>query len=226
MINIDKIYVCHHKPLKERKKILNKYFKDNNIDVEWVESYLPEDIKDDYDSLVGYFNIDPNAKFICYGQYDYYPNVGMKIKVTELSLYLKHLYCFKNQIENNYQNVLILEDDLLIPDNYNFIDYINYCINESKILGADMMFLGSCCGIEVNNREYGKHVYLQKNQLTRCTHAYSVNLESAKKIITKVHPKNMPIDFKLNEIIIVENLKVAWTEPSLKQNPIFKSELR
>lgn len=224
MINIDKIYICHHKPLLERKEILNQYFIDNNIDVEWVESYLPEDIKDDYNNIVGQFNVDPDAKFICYGQYDYYPNVGMKIKVSELSLYLKHLYCFEDQIKNNYQNVLILEDDLLIPDN--FINYINYCISESKILGADMMFLGSCCGIETDNIQYNKNVYLNKNQLTRCTHAYTVNIEAAKKIMTKVHPKNMPIDFKLNEIIIVENLKVAWTEPSFKQNPKFKSELR
>lgn len=150
----------------------------------------------------------------------------MKIKVSELSLYLKHLYCFEDQIKNNYQNVLILEDDLLIPSEYNFIDYVNYCIREYKKMNADMMFLGSCCDIKVNNIRRNKYVYLNKNQLTRCTHVYTVNIEAAKKIITKVHPKNMPIDFKLNEIIIVENLKVAWTEPSLKQNPRFKSELR
>jgi len=228
MINIDKIYVCHHKPLIERKEILYKYFKEKNIDVEWVEKYLPEEISDKYDELVGYFNIDPEAKFICYGQYSYFPNVGKKINLGELSLYLKHLYCFEDQIKNNYENILILEDDLLIPTEYDFIKYLNNCIDEFKKIKADMMFLGSCCEIHVDwaNRKNNKYVYLIKNQLTRCTHAYVTSIEATKKILTKVYPKNMPIDFKLNEIIIVENLKVAWTEPSFSQNPKFKSELR
>ena len=43
------------------------------------------------------------------------------------------------------------------------------------------------------------------------------SLEASKKIVKNLYPINWPVDFKLNEIIIKEDMKVGWTEPSLQQ---------
>ena len=60
---------------------------------------------------------------------------------------------------------------------------------------------------------------MPENQKTRCTHAYINNIMATKKILKNIYPINLPIDFKLNEIIQIENIKVAWSEPGLNQNP-------
>jgi hypothetical protein len=194
---IDKIFVCHHKPLYERKSYLQKIFADNDIDVEWVENYLPEEIEYEYKRVVG------------------------SINDSEISIYLKQQYCFEQQVKNNFKHILILEDDVDLPNNFN--DYLNKCMGEfiNYEPKLDGMMLGSCCGIETKNVSHNKMVHYENGQMTRCAHAMVFNIEASKKIIKNLNMINYPIDHKLNWIIKKENLKIGWVEPSIKQ----KSEI-
>ena len=194
---IDKIYVCHHIPLIERKNSLQEFFVQNNIEVEWVEGYLPSEIEYEYKRVVG------------------------NINDSEISLYLKHQYCFDDQIKNNFENILILEDDVDLP--FNFNEYlkksmIEFNLHEPKL---DGLMLGSCCNINFKNTVDSKLVYYQVGQLTRCCHAMVFTLTAAQKIIKIIMIINYPIDHKLNYIIKKEDLKIGWVEPSIKQ----KSEI-
>lgn len=225
-MNIDKILICHHSPLKERKDLLDSFFQRHNLEVEWVEDFLPEEIKPIYDKLVGDFIIDTNAKSVCQGQYEYHKNTGVKITIPELSLYLKQKRCLEIQKERKYERILILEDDVLLPEN--FIEFLDICMKQYNETDAEMMFIGSCCNIHVPvvDLKKGQLVYVNKNQLTRCAHAYVVNLETSEKILKHTYPINWPWDFKLNEIIILEDLKIAWTEPCIYQNRNFTTTLQ
>lgn len=190
---IDKIFVCHHKPLVERKKQLQKFFQQNNVDVEWVEDYLPDDIEYEYKRVIG------------------------NINDSEISIYLKHQYCFNQQVENNLNYILILEDDVDLPDN--FVNYLEICMNEfiEHEPKLDGLMLGSCCGIRSKDIIDGKFVYYENDYMTRCAHAMIFTLEASKKIIKNLKTINYPIDHKLNSIIKKENLKIGWVEPSIKQ---------
>ncbi len=216
---MDKIFICHHTPLKYRKEYLIKFFGDKQIDIEWVEGFLPEEIESGYDQIVGTKDliIDSNVPGVQQNQYLLYDNAGKRVSLPELSLYLKHQYCFEQQIKNNYNLILILEDDILLPDN--FLEYINICSSEfsNHDPKLDCLMLGSCFGFKSTYVKPNRLIHYGINQLTRCTHAMMFSLESARKIIRNLYPINWPIDFKLNEIIIKEDLKVAWTEPSLQQ---------
>jgi GR25 family glycosyltransferase involved in LPS biosynthesis len=216
---MDKIFVCHHPPIKHRKEYLQDSFSSNNINVEWVESFSPEEIEDHYDEIVGTGDlvIDPNVPGVQQNQYHLYPNAGKKVTIPELSLYLKHKYCFEQQIQNEYETIIILEDDIIIPNN--FKEYLNACYSEfiNYDVKLDCLILGTCFGFKSPYVQENKLIHYGKNQLTRCTHAMMFSLHSAKKIVENLYPINWPIDFKLNEIIIKENLKVAWTEPALQQ---------
>ena len=194
---IDKIFVCHHRPLAGRKKELQKFFIKNNIDVEWVESYLPNEIGDEYQRVVG------------------------KINDSEISIYLKHEHCLKEQVKNNFDYALILEDDVDLPDNFN--DYLRNCMNEfvSYQPKLDGLMLGSCCGIRSDDITDDKLIYYKEGQLTRCAHAMVFTLNAAKQIIKNLNIINYPVDHKLNYIIKKENLKIGWLEPAIKQ----KSEI-
>lgn len=201
---IDKIFICHHKPLLERKSYLQKFFLDNNIDVEWVENFLPEEIEYEYKRVVG------------------------SINDSEISIYLKQQYCFEQQVKNNFKHILILEDDVDLPNN--FEDYLNKCMKEfiDHEPKLDAMMLGSCCGIETKNASPDKMVYYEDGQMTRCAHAMVFNLEASKKVVKNLNIINYPIDHKLNWIIKKENLKIGWVEPSIKQKSeigLFKSSI-
>jgi len=218
ILPVDKIFVCHHKPLVHRKERLNGYFSSQQItDIEWVEKYLPEDISDDYNELVGkqYLNIggmsEPNQ----------YPwendNVGKSVSISELSLYLKHQYCFEEQIKQNYEYILILEDDAIIPDN--FREYLNLCMDEfvNHSPKLDCLMIGTCCGFKCKNISSDKMVYYDPGYMTRCTGAMIFSIEASKKVLKYLYPINWPIDFKLNQIMYKEKFRVGHVEPPIYQ---------
>lgn len=210
---IDKIFVCHHKPLEDRKKRLQTIFNKLDLDVEWVEKYLPDEI--DYEKEVGDVKIfNPINLAIQQNQYIYHEGVGKKVSISELSLYLKHKWCYQQQIENNYENILILEDDVDLG--MNLIEFLNNNMEEFLKIKPDMLIVGTAFNFKPK-RFTGKYIHLNPNQLTRCTHAQIINRKCIDDIMKHLYPVNLPIDFKLNEIIILEKLKVAWSEPGLKQ---------
>lgn len=201
---IDKIFVCHHRPLVQRKIELQKFFEQNDIEVEWVESYLPDEIEHEYKRVVGSLND------------------------SEISLYLKHEYCFKSQVENNIENILILEDDVNLPNN--FLNYLERCMKEftQHTPKLDGLMLGSCCNMHPKNITDDKYVYYEDSNKTRCTHAMIFNLDASRNIIMNLKVINYPIDHKLNWIIKERNLKIGWVEPSIKQKSedgTFKSSI-
>jgi len=216
---MNKIFVCHHSPLTHRKEYLINFFSSKNIEVEWVENFSPEEIVETYDEVIGTKDliINPNVPGVQQNQYTLYENAGKRVSIPELSLYLKHQYCFEQQIENEYETIVILEDDIMLPDN--FEEYLNVCYEEFDNYNPklDCVMLGSCFGFTSPHIKENRLVHYGENQLTRCTHAMMFSLDATKKILKNLYPINWPIDFKLNEIIIKENLKVGWTEPSLQQ---------
>jgi hypothetical protein len=95
---IDKIYVCHYTKLVERvfplKEQLDKY----KLDTEWILSNDKENI--DIEFLKKEFvNID--NFFQLSGHY-------RKLKLSEISLLLKHIDVWKDIKYNNIKNALLL----------------------------------------------------------------------------------------------------------------------
>ncbi len=215
--NVDKIFVVHHSPLVDRKNRLEKIFKKLDLDVEWVEKYLPDEI--DYDKEVGRPVIEKGTEFaIQQNKYTYHKNVGKKVTISELSLILKHKYCLLKQIENNYENIIIFEDDINLD--INSIKYLNDNMDEFQDgvnkYELDILMLGTAFNFKpVNNT--GVYIHYNKNQLTRCAHAIAFNIKSTQIILNGIFPMNLPWDFKLNELIILNNLNIAWSEPGLTQ---------
>jgi len=215
--NVDKIFVIHHKPLVDRKLRLQYIFDQLDLDVEWVEKYLPEDIN--YEEEVGNPIIEKGPEFaIQQNKYVYYENVGKKITMSELSLYLKHKECLLEQIKHNYENIIVFEDDVNLD--LNLVNYLNNNMDEFhknvENNDANFLMLGTAFGFRPVSYN-GKFIHYNENQLTRCAHAYVVNINCAHKIVDRLYPINLPWDFKLNEIMILDKLNVYWSEPGLTQ---------
>jgi len=212
---VDKIYILHHRGFKKRLAILTRRLSEEGItDYEIVDRYPPEMVDyakhiDGWDKFVDIDIVHP---------YGVYRNFSQKISRGSLSLVLKHLHCYIDQVKNNYSNILILEDDCLIPAG--FLNYVTEnMIGFNDLLnteGTSMLMMGTSHHY-VSKKQNGKCVQYDVNQKCRCTHAYAVNISVTNTLLDNFHPINLPIDFKLNEIMQLKDIKVAWSEPGIKQ---------
>ena len=212
---LDKVYILHHRAFKARLRLLARRLADEGVtDFEVVDMYPPVGI--DYEKCVEGWEAFEDIDII--HPYGAYRNSPKKISRGSLSLVLKHLYCYRDQIKNNYSNILILEDDCLIP--HHFADYITANMLEFNRLlnteGTEMLMMGTSHDY-VSKKKNGKCVQYDFNQKCRCTHAYVVNIGVTPTLLDDFKPINLPIDFKLNEIMQLNDIKVAWSEPGLKQ---------
>lgn len=188
----EKIYVIHWKPLVKRKNYLTEEFKKLNLSdrVVWVEQYESE--KD----------------------IEKYPN-PFKIHPKLMAINMSHLYCYKDQLKNKYQNILILEDDIDFGS-LNIPIYLNQVADEFKELDGDLAFLSTCCGLKVKKPKPPKLLYYNKNYVTRCTAAYIVNLRCVEKLIASMINFHA-VDRILNYIIPHMNIRVLWTAIPIRQ---------
>ena len=195
---IDKIYCLHHLPAIERKQKMLQYFTALNLNVEFIEDYLPEQVVQ---------------------------HQGFK-NIAEASLYYKHYHCFREQVKHNFNNILILEDDAELTPN--FIPFVNKCMYEFLTMNGDLLMLGGCCNIHPPNIFPNINVYHQPNFRTRCTHCYVVNLRCVKYLADHMEENYRTIDFKLNQLIEDGNLKSCYAEPQIHQDSqkgVYKSLL-
>lgn len=210
---LGKIFICHYKPLKERKKILSEQLNKLGLDYEWVEIYDREEIdinklKTDLPNMVKPLNIIGHQ--------------NRTLRMSEISLILKHNYIWEKMIKDDIDNVLVLEDDALLDN-----DFVEKYYSYTRDLPEDydLLWVGSCCGLHAPNISLDKHIY--QNDGSRCTHAYLISKKCASKMIEQHKINNSPADFMFNEAIRICGLKNYWLEPDLvSQNNLFNTTIQ
>jgi len=206
-----KIFVLHYSKLIDRKQsILSQFEKHNITDYEFIELFDKDAILDSYKEL-------------------FTPHYRLNM----LSLFLKHLWVYK-EIENKYDCALILEDDVILADN--FIETFNKYMAELPA-DYDMLFIGNGCNLHMNDITdkciYEKCLYPTSwggDGAARCSDSYVVNKKCAikfnKYILSNI---NVGIDWWINIVARDNNFKVYWSEPTIvtqgSQNGLFKREI-
>jgi len=211
--NQPKIFVVHYTALTERKEHVIKELGKYNLDYEFITDFDKENI-----------NSDTLKKFD-----------RTKLKISEISLLLKHKKCWE-EIYKKYDYAVVFEDDIILSDNFN--NDLNTYINELPS-DWDMFFIGTCLNIHAEqkniNADPTKHVFkadINKGG-TRCTHAYMITKKCAKKLLDIINTENYIIDYAtdwfLNNIIKDNSLNVYWAEPAIvtqgTETKIFKTSL-
>lgn len=210
---IMKLFVLHYSKLVDRKRhILEQFNKQGIIDYEFIEKYDKDEITD-YESNL----FDTNYK------------------KSTMSLHLKHNYVYKI-IAENYESALILEDDVILCDN--FIDKLNNYITQLPE-DYDMLFIGNGCNLHIekhklipNKNIYEKCLYPTRwggDGASRCCDSYIITKTCANKLceyINNLEDKiKIPIDWWLNVAARDNNFKVYWAEPTIvtqgTQNGLF-----
>jgi len=150
----------------------------------------------------------------------------------EISVALHHIECFKKIVENDYEYALILEDDVILSDN--FMNTLNNYISQLPDIW-DMLFIGDGCNMHIKNRLINNpHSNIYLNNFTRCLDSYLITKRCASIILERMQMPNYriirPVDLWLNDVIRNNKFNVYWSEPTIVTqgsiNGTYKSCLR
>lgn len=199
-----KTYITHYTPLVERKQFMENQISRFGLNAEFILNYDRENLTTDEIQIFD----------------RYHPKLNRELKLSEISLTLKHFKCYKRIIQNNEPYALILEDDALLCDDFNekITDYFNQLPDD-----FDMVFLGNGCNMHIDSSLIvpNKNVYLT-GHTSRCTDSYIISQNFAKKIIDKIYNTHTssykifwPIDFLLSDLMSEFNVNNYWAEPTI-----------
>lgn len=164
----------------------------------------------------------------------------------EIACSLSHRMIYQAMIDNNWQKILVLEDDV-VPD-YNELAFLSDCLKE---LPADweLFYLGY---LKNNKPGPGKKLQqlwysvmaslriskislkMTRNLLPRkfsphlwragfhdCTHAYAVSLPGAKKLLAAQTPVAFRADNLLSSLVLKENINAFASKTFLFNQEVF-----
>lgn len=213
-----KIFVLHYSKLVDRKKhILEQFEREGIVDYEFIEKYDKEEITCEESNL---FDVK-------------------KVKPSMVSLILKHILAYK-MIAENYKYALILEDDVILSDN--FIEKINNYMSQLPE-NFDMLFIGDGCNLHIekdklisNKNIYEKCLHPTKwggDGASRCSDSYIISKKCAVKMCEYIdnlsYKINIPSDWWINVASRDNNFEVYWAEPTIvtqgTQNGLFKTSI-
>lgn len=173
---------------------------------------------------------------------------GKALNLGEIACSLSHRMLYEEMIKQQWQKVLVLEDDVLplidnigalpkalqeLPDGWELV-YLGYLKHEQVTAGlkAKQFFykIISALGLMkwsykmVSNllpKPYSRH--LKKAGFHDCTHAYAITLPAAKKLLAAQTPVAYRADDLLSSTIIKGELNAFVTEPKFFDQEIFHS---
>jgi GR25 family glycosyltransferase involved in LPS biosynthesis len=213
----DKIYVIHYNKLKERKKYILNYFKENNIsNYEFIEGNDYHNWDKNLIDLCYEFNKDNFLKKRLLIEPNYNYNNFNRLSYGEIDLIIKHfiVYNIINNKHNENENILILEDDAIFHNNFLEKTYELY-----KYLpdDYDIIYITAGCNLYTNKNNLisNKYFYKVSNFRSRTTGAYIINKKCVSRLLKTLIPINDCIDWELTYQSTINNLNIYWLEPPI-----------
>lgn len=201
-----KIFVAHYSKLVERKNHIIEMFKRQGItEYEFIENFDKESLTEEELSIFSNLNL------------------------SEISLFLKHIYIYKKIIEK-YDEALVVEDDIVMCDN--FMNQLQkYKTQVPK--DYDIVYLGNGCNLHVDSKVIrpSQHIYEIKDKRSKCTDSYLIQKKACIQLVEYFEKEiHLSIDWWLTEASKSKYLSIFWVEPTLvtqgSQINLFKSSIQ
>ena len=201
--NIDKVYLINLKKNTDRLEKFMKSAKVANVEVERFEAIYGKELDKNHPDLHKYF-----VK-------------NHKLNPGQIGCALSHIKIYENAIKNNYKNVIVFEDDAIIPEK--FWQRFNEAYNELP-KDWDMLLLG-CCTCTGNTQKNTKLIRANSKG-NWCLTGYLMNINYCKKLIEKIKKNkiNQGIDNYLRKEYFKDNIYIPLP-PFVLQDKTFKSDI-
>ena len=145
----------------------------------------------------------------------------------EVALAISHLALYEQLGAAEAGWSLVLEDDAVLAPG--FRDRFDVCFRDLPA-GAELVFIGNCCGLRVADVEAGRHFYRKDHPATKCTDSYLLTDRAAETVLDGIVPFVLPIDWELNHHLKRHDLAVYWLEPPLvaqgSEQGIYETSIR
>ena len=198
------VYITHLSTLVERKEFLSSTLSSLGISPVWVErENIPSNFYNPARSLW-------NSKLEVSYPYDSTPS--RLLRDSELSIAIKQYECWLKAASAEEEFVLILEDDILLQDN--FVTHFN-CFLNSTPSDWDIIFIGEGCNLHVPNPNPSIIAYPVSPPQTRCLDSYLIKRTLCDELSKSILPITLPIDFEVTYALIGLQSKCYWWEPTL-----------
>lgn len=202
-----KSFIMHYTPLVERKKHIIQQMDINGItNYEIIESHDRE--------ALSWHHV---SKF-------------SNLKLSEISLFLKHIEAMKKAVENPTETdiILIFEDDSVLVKDYKTL--FNNCMNNLPE-NWDILFTSGCFDMHAKNIVPDKYFYDTNGSRGTCM--YIINKRACEKVLSIFDCERsikLPIDHWFNWICSKYHLKYYLSEPVLvlqgSEIGVFSSAIR
>ena len=191
--NYSKIYLINLENRKVRLNRFNETFYNSDISIKYNHFKAIDGKKINIDKYVTSDTLKEinEIKKTGYRQYHYQLTLGA------IGCYLSHTNIWKDIINSNIDSALILEDDIIIPNNFNYLlnDNIKYIPDD-----YDIILLGCNC---LDCIKYNKYRKVNRFWLT---HSYIITKKCIVKIYDKMFPVKQQIDSELSDLSDIINI--------------------
>lgn len=203
------IYIIHYKGAVDRKTYLSEWLDRNSLKATWMTDPDRNDLTQEVISQ--YYNQH------CTKEWSDYPHLNRSLTKGEIACSIAHLNVYKDAIEKNYSNILVLEDDCtFVP---NFILKFNKLMEKIPD-DYDVISLGSCCNLKHEKAHLVTEPTLFKKipPVGRCAFSNLLSLKGCKKIVERCIPFSYPMDWQAFVIASQHNedpFNFYWVEPPI-----------
>jgi GR25 family glycosyltransferase involved in LPS biosynthesis len=193
---VDKVY-CIVMP--QRKEYMKKVLDKMGINYTLFNAITPLDLsKDNYDQL----SLTNKKDSPLFG----YP--------TRLALQLSFTMCYIDAINNNYDTIIVFEDDIVVnTDNNTLTNYIN----EFKKSNYVFFYMGYCW-MNCNQKfdlNISKNLINVVNKTLFCCHAICYKVKYLKELIDFIYPMKNNLDNNVSDFIKNKNYDVCIPNKTL-----------
>ena len=219
-MKIDKIYIIHYYKEVERREYIKNILPSLNIPFEFRSIYNRE--SEEIYSNIYFEDTDENKhkRNTVFNKHELHIDTGMPLCWGEKAkgyraVTLEHFKTYEYILNNTtYNNVLILEDDVILENEFkNELEKYKTILEE----GYDICYLGSGCGLTLPYYTE-KLIDINYNYQSKCSDSYIITRNAIQKIYETALPFYCAIDWELTYLAAINDLKVLWvTDPKIHQ---------
>ena len=202
------VYVVHGEHLSERRERLEPELAANGVEAEWVT-----------DPAAGALSPELVRRYYRASRRLWRKRTAATMRIPfrtlaprEIAVTISHVEIYRRLAEAGHEWALILEDDAVLEPGFadRFDEYFGALPGD-----ADLVFIGSCCGLRMDDVEPGRHFYRKGTPATKCSDSYLVRRGAARALLETITPFVLTIDWELNYHLDRRDLVVYWLEPPL-----------
>lgn len=205
-INFDKCLVLSLERRKDRQRFMHDQFKREEIDYEIFKAIDGQEL--DVSNIPVSLISQKTKKYLSNSQ---------------MACALSHYNIWLTMIENDWQNLLVFEDDSVIKEG--LADNLQIVMSEVPH-DYDYLIIGSCFDIYIR-KKVSEHLFIPFN--TCCTHGYILSRRGAEKLLRLATPfdsKSGGIDIGISDLIMRNLLNAYHAAPLLcGQQNLFDSNI-